>query len=140
LVEYNSEIGRAIPSNDFGPAASAYGGGIVVMGGTVTLSSDVIENNTATGGANADGEYPGGNAYGAGLYVRGGTVTLCDDTPEFNTATGGQGTNGSANGQGFGGGIYIVSGATVYIDTFTFNNTINNNPDNIEGPYTPQNC
>jgi hypothetical protein len=35
----------------------------------VTLSGDVIEYNTATGGTNADGVEPGGSAYGAGQAV-----------------------------------------------------------------------
>jgi hypothetical protein len=120
------------------PGGSAFGGGVAVTGGSVTLTSDLLENNAARGGA------LGGVAYGAGLYAGGeATVSLCDDTVEFNTAYADYGLY-----VGEGGGIYIASKTTVYLDSFTLANTINNTDGsgtngstaNIDGPYILQNC
>jgi hypothetical protein len=132
-VESNSVTGQTAVGTYHDSAGSGYGAGIAVFGGTVSSSGDFIEYNTATGGSNASG-YPAGSAF-AGLYVGGGTVTLCHDTVEFNGATAGTASNGSPNGQAVG-SIAIASEATVYIDQFTVNNTINNTPNNIVGPYT----
>ncbi len=82
---------------------AAEGGGLSIAAGTVTLSNDTVESNTASRGS------------GGGLYVGGGTVTLANDTVESNTAS-----------LGLGGGLYTVSTATVYLDSFTVANTINN--------------
>jgi hypothetical protein len=54
----------------------------------------------------------------------------------------------SNTASGLGGGILIESTATVYIDSFTVANTINNTDSsgtngstaNIDGTYTPKNC
>jgi len=51
--------------------------------------------------------------------VAGGSATLSNDTVESNRA----------GYYGAGGGIYIASGATVYIDSFTVTNTIDNTDD-----------
>lgn len=121
---------------------SAYGGAIYVAAGTVTLSGDTVggpagienlnEQNIAQGGSS-------GNGYGGGLYLAGGSVTLTNDVVENNQAEG-----NNAYGP-YGGGIYIASGATVYLDSFTVNNTYNNTShstayqqsynDNIFGAY-----
>jgi hypothetical protein len=116
--------------------APALGGGICVAGGSVSLSSDTVEYNSATG--NNQFSFSG-VGYGGGIYIASGaTVTLCSDTVEFNTA--------SANyiPEGYGGGIYIAGGSTVYIDTAAVANTINNTEgpgylDNIYGSYILQN-
>jgi hypothetical protein len=61
-------------------------------------------------------------------------VTLKSDLVHGNAADGGNG-----------GGLDIASGATVYIDSFTVNNTINNvggfnnSPDNNDGTYIVKN-
>ena len=68
---------------------------------------------------------------GGGLYFGGGTITLTNDTVEFNQASNG-------------GGLVIYSGVTVYLDSFTLANTINNKDGsglngstaNIDGKYT----
>jgi hypothetical protein len=98
------------------------GGGLYVGSGTATLSNDTVESNTAKGG------------YGGGLYVGCATVTLANDTVESNTAIG-----------GYGGGIFVYQcqWATVYLDSFTVANTINNTDSsglnestaNIDGTY-----
>jgi hypothetical protein len=93
-----------------GPGAPAYGGGICVFGGTVTLNNDTLTGNLAQGGrggngGNAYSNYvssgspgnggPGGSGYGGGLYVGPhGTVTLVHDTISSNTAQGGAGGAG----------------------------------------------
>jgi hypothetical protein len=109
--------------------AHAQGGGIYVASGTVNLSSDVVENNLANGMGGSDGYDNGG-----GIYIASGTATLCHDTVENNHAP-------------YGGGIFI-GGATVYLDTFTVANTINNadtsgtngSTANIDGTFILQNC
>jgi len=104
------------------------GGGLCVYGGTVNLTNDTVESNTAVD--DGGGLYVGSQAG----YV-GPIVTLTNDTVESNTAS------------TYGGGIYIVSGVTVYIDSFTVANTINNTDKsglngptaNIDGTYILQN-
>ena len=72
------------------------GGGVLIDGGTVALSSCTITGNTFQGGE------------GGGVYVRAGTVTLSSCTITGNTAT-----FVYARGQGgFGGGVFISSWAT----------------------------
>jgi len=94
-----------------------------VGGGTVNLSSDTVNSNVA-------------GQSGGGLYIAGGSmVTFCNDTVAFNSDF-------------TGGGMYIEFGTTVYIDSFTVANTINNTDSfglngsfaNIVGPYTLSNC
>jgi hypothetical protein len=70
-------------------------------------------------------------------------VSLCNDTVTSN------GVGGYLSSGGVGGGLYIAGKATVYLDSFTVTNTVNNNvndgfgpgsPDNIDGSYTLRNC
>jgi hypothetical protein len=153
VLQYNSATGGngAIEETTFhwyGTGGSASGGGLFVAGGSVTLTSDVLENNSAVGGRGGTGcpSGAGGNGLGGGLYVGGGAiVTLCSDTIEFNVASGG---SGAPSGQGEGGGFYIVPKTTVYLDTFTVANTLNNTDSsgtngttaNIDGSYILQHC
>ena len=89
--------------------APAYGGGLGVFGGTVTLNNVTVTGNLARGGNGGNGgnvfhysSYaspgnggPGGSSYGGGLYVGpSGTVTLVNDTISSNTAQGGAGGTG----------------------------------------------
>jgi hypothetical protein len=116
-----------------------------VAGGTVTLSSDIVDSNQAVGGgvvAFALQSTSGGNAYGGGVYVACGTVTLCSDTVQSNAAKGGVDLGAGPNGQGFGGGLFIApKDKNVFIDMATVisNNTANVDP-NIDGSPTPKNC
>jgi hypothetical protein len=122
-----------------------------VAGGSVTLTSDVLENNSAVGGRGETGcpSGAGGNGLGGGLYVGAGAiVTMCSDTIAFNVASGGAGGSGAPSGQGEGGGIYIASKTTVYLDAFTVSNALNNTDSsgtngttaNIDGSYVLQPC
>jgi hypothetical protein len=103
-----------------------------VLGGTVTLTSDIVSSNSAVGGSSTD--TADGYGIGGGLYLAGGTVTLRSDTVTGNFAQGGTGRKHQYNGKAYGGGIFI-GGATVYIDAFTLKHTTHNNPDNIYGSY-----
>jgi hypothetical protein len=119
---------------------NAFGGGLDVEGGTVSLSNVVVENNSATAGLDENVSSIEPQALGGGLYLAGGTVTLCSDTVQSNSTFVSSATNPN---DARGGGIYIISGATVYIDSFTVANTINNSAffvPNIDGTYVLRNC
>jgi hypothetical protein len=135
------------------------GGAIYVASGTVTLSSDTLSSNVAyqagsgAGGAlciaggfvsvldcsmndnlaQASGPIiPPHWAEGGAVFVAGGTVTMRDDSITGNSA------NGRA--RGIGGGLYIRSGATVYLDSFTVANIVDNTAstsnNDLYGSYT----
>jgi hypothetical protein len=133
---------------------SNLGGGLRVDGGIVSLSSDIVEFNGAGvadgGGLDVDGgtvnlssvtvDYNSASQEGGGLWVVGGIVSLCNVTVQFNTA--------GSSVYGFGGGIFIGPVGTLYIDSFTVANTINNTDSsgtngstaNIDGTYILRNC
>jgi hypothetical protein len=138
LVDSNTVHG-GFSLRDF-HGATAFGGGLYVAAGTLTMTSSTLSNNRASGGlpfATSFGRIPGlGPELGGGLYVAGGTVTLSNDTVTSNSA----GFNPIHGGPpSYGGGLYLATGSTVYLNAFTLNNTINNwavyDP-NIHGPYT----
>jgi hypothetical protein len=143
------------------PGGVSFGAGVFVAGGTVTVANSTLGSNTTSSS---------GTGYGGALFVAGGTVALTNDTVESNTATYGGGlcvaagsvtlTNCTvqSNLATYGGGLYVgtvilpnasdtgaypVSGATVYLDPYTFANTINNTDSsgtngstaNIDGTY-----
>jgi len=112
---------------------TGYGGALYLAAGAVTISSANVSANTAEGGQGGGSSYKGGNGgngLGGGLYVAGGTLTLRNDTVTSNSALSGPagvGVKGSGQaGQGEGGGLFIDPAATVYLDTFTQANVINN--------------
>ena len=79
------------------------GGGVLIDGGTVTLSSCTITGNTFQGGE------------GGGVYVRSGTVTLSSCTITGNTAT-----FVYARGQGgWGGGVSIQTSSVTSLVTLS---------------------
>jgi hypothetical protein len=120
--------------------SKAYGGAVYIAAGTVTLSGDTlgmgngppfVPGNTAMG----SGAQAGDDGYGGALYVAGGSVTLTNDYVQVNRALN-LSTDPGFGGGGNGGGIFIASGATVSLDSFTYNNSVNNNsPNDIWGPY-----
>jgi hypothetical protein len=134
-----------------GNGGNASGGGVYMAGGTANLTGVTLSGNQARGGqggngsSNFDGGGNNGNANGGGLDAAAGTVTLCNVTVQNNTVQQGF---GGALGSAFGGGIFIAAGATVYIDSFTVTNTINNTDNsglnsstaNIDGTYILKNC
>jgi hypothetical protein len=129
-----------------GNGGNASGGGMYIDGGMANLTGVTLSGNQALGGhggigtANFGNGGNGGSANGGGLDAGNGTVALCSDTVENNTVLGGNPGPGGGGSGGEGGGIYIDSGATVYLDSFTVANTLNNSPDNIDGTYILQNC
>src|SRR5262249_30343013 len=72
-------------SNTVQNNTASNGGGIYAAGGTVTMSSNIVQSNTA------------GDA-GGGLYVAGASLGLSNDTVNSNTAPQGGGLYVSANG------------------------------------------
>jgi hypothetical protein len=108
-----------------------------VEAGTIALSGDMVASNLVRTG------YPA-VADGAAIYIASRVmVTLCNDTVESNTADDTCGGTTFPGVFSYGGGIYISSGSTVYIDSFTVANTINNtafNAPNIDGTYVLQSC
>ncbi len=111
-------------------------GGALFIGGTDTLTGDILSTNTAQGGVGGTETYYGGIGgvgFGGGLYFGAGTpLTVTGSTFSSNTAQGGGNgfgayTSAAAIGNGFGGAIYIGSstlfGSAIYSagSTVTFN-------------------
>ena len=109
----------------------AFGGGIFLASGDLTMQGCTIQGNGAVGGTGGDGvgsgDYntgglggDGGNAWGGGLYVSSGTVIGRETVFTNNTAVGGDAGaggigNGGIGGQGgnaFGGAFYLVSSSS----------------------------
>ena len=130
------------------PGGNAFGGGVYVAGGTANLTDATLYENGVGGGEGGYGyggyiQAPYGFGEGGGLCVAGGTVSLCNDTVTSN------GVGGYLSSGGVGGGLYIAGKATVYLDSLTVTNAVNNNvnlgfgpgrTDNIDGSYTLRNC
>ena len=126
---------------DGGAGGSAYGGGVFVAMGTVTLSNDVLEDNMALGAAGGPAAFSneapyggrGGAALGGALYVASDGVTLSNDTLSGNEAIGGSGgdgavaftASGGVGGNGMGGGLYVYAGVSVL--QHSSDNTISGN-------------
>jgi hypothetical protein len=90
---------------------AALGGGILVDGGTVSLTNVTLSNNQAAGAAGSNGSdgavyVAGGNAgngtdgEGGAIYLAAGMLTLSHDAITQNLAKGGAGGNGGAGGSG----------------------------------------
>jgi hypothetical protein len=114
------------------------GGGLSVLGGTVSLTNVTVSDNQAVGADGADGTAagsgPGGagidgsSGLGGGIYLGGGSLTLNDDTIGRNVARGGAGGDGGSGGKGgsggnggagglaAGGGIYVGDGHLIVND------------------------
>ena len=115
------EGGFATNSGGLAPAGTnpAYGGGLLIDGGTVALSGVSLANNTAAGAAGIDGasgssatsQQPtggvggnggnGGDAQGGGIYLAGGSLSLVNDQVTGNKALGGAGGAGGYGGNGY---------------------------------------
>jgi hypothetical protein len=107
-------------------ASAGAGGGMVVIGGTVTVTNATFTANVARGhpasGNGTTGHHrPGTNGMGGALYVAGGTVSVTSTTVAANTAQGGAGDPYEA-AKGLGGGLCVVGGTvTLHNDTVTGN-------------------
>jgi fibronectin-binding autotransporter adhesin len=95
------------------PTGTAVGGGLLVDGGTVTLTNVTLKDNEALGGAGAQGSTgasrtagPGGPGHrgysgqGGAIYIAAGSLTLDDDVITGNFAVGGAGGKGGTGGFG----------------------------------------
>jgi hypothetical protein len=94
---------------------SAYGGGLYVATGTVTLINCTLANNMALGPSGTGGYIAGsgGSSYGGGFYQAAGTVQLLNCTISGNTNRAGNGAvGGYSNGRpgDGGGGAAFISG------------------------------
>ena len=114
---------------------AAAGGGLLIDGGTVSLTKVTVTQNQAVGTAGAAGA-SGGNAHGGGIYLNGGSLTLNHDLVRSNVARGGDGGpsgdggfsgsgGGGAGGSAAGGGAYLANGTLLLSnDTFELNQAV----------------
>ena len=142
LDNNTARAGEGVP---FPTTAYAYAGGMYASGVTLNLTNATLDGNAATL-TNVGEGVAGGGAYGGGLFLYGGTATLTSCIVQGNSASD---SPVSSVTTGEGGGIYIYPGypvATVYLDSFTVANTINNTDEsglngstaNIDGTYLLQ--
>src|SRR5579883_1063685 len=112
-----------------GTGANAFGGGLYVAGGSVSVNSaSTFSNNFAHAGNGG----AGGLAAGGGIYVAGGSFGLNNVTLSGNHAAGGSGGNGAngtkkgfgsaggAGGAGLGGGLYVAAAGNLTLSNDTF--------------------
>jgi hypothetical protein len=97
------------------PGTGAVGGGLLIDGGSVTLSNVVVTRNYASGADRASGSAGskgepgeaggvGRPGRGGGIYLADGKLTLFNSTISSNVARGGAGGNGGAGAIGEAGG------------------------------------
>jgi hypothetical protein len=112
-----------------GGHVTTQGGGILDLGGNVSLTQVVVQSNKVL--ANA-----GLNAQGGGIFASGGTLTIKNSTIQGNSASGGDGANGSNGtidspnggkggngGLGQGGGVYSTNSTLTIVSSILTNNT-----------------
>jgi hypothetical protein len=102
------------------PGGNGQGGGLFVVGGTLTIDNSTIAANTVVGGPNGGVSANGGSSQGGGVYARDATVTVSDSSVAHNQATGADGGTGysvpgsvaqpGSGGNAQGGGLYTSSG------------------------------
>jgi hypothetical protein len=92
----------------------AQGGGILNLGGNLSLNDVVVDHDKALGSVGVSGG-TGGSAQGGGLYTGGGSVSILNSKLSNDTAQGGKGgsglTSGGTGGNGQGGGLYAGGGS-----------------------------
>ena len=125
LTVKNSTIDGNAALNYYG--GPAFGGGIYIAGGAVSITGSAFGNPNGYGGNTAKGQ----TAYGGAVYIAAGTVTMSGDT--FGTvngfvsgATGNSAQGGYGNvfhpGDGYGGAVYVAGGSvTLTNDTIRGN-------------------
>jgi hypothetical protein len=112
LTVQNSTIVGNVASNDYG--GPAFGGGIYIAGGTVSITGTAFGYPYGYGGNTVEGQ----TAYGGAVYVAAGTVSMSGDTfgdvtPfSYYPGNSAQGGSGSATaGDGYGGALYLAGGS-----------------------------
>jgi len=100
-----------------GVGGTAYGGGLLISQGDVTLVNVVLKNNQAIGGKGGTSSTAtggnGGNAQGGALYISNGSLLISKTTFLDNTAQAGAAGTGITNGRagtGIGGALYVAGG------------------------------
>ncbi len=104
------------PGTPGGNGQSAYGGGIFLGGGSLTLKSVTISGNLAQGGA---GGYGGTGGFGFAIALEhahyttfsGSVISYSYYATTFDSGNGGSGGVGGAGGAGAGGGVYVGGGS-----------------------------
>jgi hypothetical protein len=131
-------IAKVLDGGQTGAGGNAFGGGLYVAGGVVSISNTTLSGNEAAGGDGGGGygylgtNGPGGNASGGAICVAAGQVVVTGVGLNNNIAN-------SPEANASGGGLYIANAATVYLDAFTVANTTGNYFNDISGLYTIQN-
>jgi hypothetical protein len=120
-------------------------GGAVFNQGTLTMTTVIVQGNTAQGYPGGYGwgtSFPGGDAAGGGIYST-GELVMAGCTVQNNTALGGRGINGgtytahsidypttykvwapgSNGGNAYGGGVYVGGGTATITATVITTNT-----------------
>ena len=100
------------------------GGGILNLGGSLSLNHVILDNDTAQGGLVFVGGTGGGK--GGGLYTSGGSVSILNSTFSHDAAYGGGGSGSlnGAGGPGQGGGLYATGGGSVSILNSNFSSDL----------------
>jgi hypothetical protein len=83
-----STAGSSFSTGRGATAGSGLGGGIYMVGGTLSINASTIADNEALGGNAYNYTYPG-SAYGGGLFIAGGTVMINNSIISGNEAIGG---------------------------------------------------
>jgi hypothetical protein len=100
----------------------AQGGGILNLGGNLSLNDVVVDHDEALG-SKAIHANTGGAAQGGGLFTDGGSVLILNSKLSNDTAQGGTGGPGGrgvapgAGGAGQGGGLYAGGGSVSILNT-----------------------
>lgn len=103
------------------PGQDALAGAILSQGGTITLTSCVLSNNSVqagNGGNQASGAAipaTGGAAFGGALYVSGGSLNMTNCRITGNTITSGMGTIGAYTNSGAAGDAGDAAGGAIYL-------------------------
>ncbi|AMV36074.1 hypothetical protein [Planctomyces sp. SH-PL62] len=114
-----------------GAGGQAFGGGIFLVGGDLTLIDSTLASNATYGGPGGSGG-AGGNGGNGGN----GSLTLTTAGAGGNGGDAGNGANaggGGAGGAGFGGGIYFAGGTLAVTRTLVTSNQAVGGPGGLGG-------
>ena len=111
-----------------GFGAAGQGGGILNLGGSLSLNHVILDNDKAFGSGGGPFNNTGGAGQGGGLYTSGGSVSILNSTLSDDFAYGGTGTfgqiTGGTGGDGQGGGLYATGGGSVSILNSNFSSDL----------------
>jgi autotransporter-associated beta strand protein len=126
-VSSEAGLNAAIQAIDnTGSASARFASYTIDLTNDVTLTTDPLAINLATGGSltlNGHGHALDGGGVGRGLFVFAGSVTIGDLTIQNAVAAGGAGGGGfgpGGGGAGLGGGLFVASAGTVTLNNVGF--------------------